>query len=120
MNYSSTLYSALQAGCPADKGNRQLIDVTVKTACLCSRQPNLTKHLIATANLLFPVDNRLAYISLDLFHTTHACPYDRELQYCCTNSVMHVLVAIHFTHCALHHTAHAQSPYVNGKGLSTR
>ena len=29
---------ALQVGCPAEIGNRQLVDVTMSTACLCSRQ----------------------------------------------------------------------------------
>ena len=42
--------SALQVGCLAEIGNRQLVDVAVymQSACLCSRQLN---HLRATAHL---------------------------------------------------------------------
>ena len=45
------------------------VDVTMETACLCSRQPNLIKHFRATAHLPFPVDNltcKALYISTDL------------------------------------------------------
>ena len=52
-------YSVLQVGCPGRIGNRQLVDVTMSTVCLYSRQLNVRR---AIAHLLFPgpVDNSLA------------------------------------------------------------